>query len=76
MTEDIVVFLFSLGFLDGKLQLALYFPHKQIVNDNIVGWIVQFIFYSDQSELASHSLTTIKHVHRSKNANKAALATL
>ena len=76
MTEYIVVFLFSFSLLNWKLQLALNFPHKQIVNDNIVGWIVQFIFNSDEFELAPHSLTAIKHVHRSKYANKTALATL
>ena len=76
MTKDIVIFLFSFGFLDGELQLALNFPHKQVVDDNIVSWIVKFIFYSYQSKLTSHSLTTIKHIHCSKNAYKAALATL
>jgi hypothetical protein len=76
MTEDIVILLFSLDLLDGKLKFALNFAHKQIVYDDVISWIVEFVLDSDQFELSFHGWTVVKEVHGLKDADEGAFAAL
>lgn len=43
MAEIIVIFLFGLNLLDGKLELALDFPKEHVVNKNIIVFLIKFV---------------------------------
>jgi hypothetical protein len=60
MAENIIVLLLSFGFLNGELQLALYLPHEEIVDHDVVSWIVQLVLDSYQFEFTTHALTVIQ----------------
>ena len=76
MTEGIVIFFLALGLLNRKLQLALNFPHEEIVNDDIVGRCVHLIPDLDDFELLLHGLAGVQQVHRFENTDKGVLVAL
>ena len=51
MTEGVIVFKCLTWVLYGQLQLALYFPHKEVVYHNVIGWIIQLVLDSEQTEV-------------------------
>ena len=76
MTEGVIIFLFTFGFLDGKLELALHFSHEKVVYHDVVGWIIKFILDSDQFEFAAHQLAVVKEVHRFQQTDEGAFGAL
>ena len=76
MAELVVVFFFLLGFVDRKLKFALYLPHEEIVDDDIVSRIIKFILDSDQLELPLQLFPCVKHVHSFKEVDEGVLAAL
>jgi len=76
MAEDVVIFFLSFDILDGKLKLALNSVHEKIVDDDVVGRIIKFVFYSHQFELSSQYFVVVKKVHCFQDVDKTALAAL
>lgn len=76
MAEHIVVLFFVLGFLDGQLQFALHFPHKQVVYHNVVGTLLQLVLDPHQLELPPHLLATVQQIHRLKHTDETRLVAL
>ena len=76
MTESIVIFLFSLGFLSWQLQLALDFSHEKVIDHNIVGRVIKFIFDSNEFKFIMHWLPIVKDVHSFEYINEAAFTAL
>ena len=76
VTEGVVVFLFLVHVLNRKLQLALNFPHEEIVYHDVVGRFIQLVLDSHQLELPDHIFAFIKNVHSSQQADESALAAL
>jgi len=76
MTENIVIFLLSFGFLNRKLQLALYFTHKQVVNHYVVGGIFELVLNPNQFKLSIHGFALIQQVHRFEQRDKAGFTAL
>ena len=63
MAEGIIIFFLALGLLNRKLQLALNFPHEEVVDDNVVGRSVHLITDLDDFELLLHGLFGVQQVH-------------
>ena len=76
MTESIIIFLLALRLLNGQLQLALNFPVEKIVDHDIVGRVIQFIFDPDDSEPIAHERSAIKKVHSFQHTQEGILAAL
>ena len=76
MTESIIIFLLALRLLNGQLQLALNFPVEKIVDHDIVGRVIQFIFDPDDSEAIAHERSAVKKVHRFQHTQEGVLAAL
>ena len=78
MTEGVVALLLPRWLLNGQLQLALDLSHEEIVDNDVVGRLVQFVLDPDQFELALHALAifVIQSVHSFQEAYEATLATL
>jgi len=55
--------LFTFGLLDGQLQLADHFPHKHVIDHDIVSRVFQLVFDTHQLEFAFHALAFIQNVH-------------
>ena len=70
MTKSIVIFFFSFGLLNGELKLTLNFAHKKIVDHNIIGRFIKFVFDSDEFKFALHGLIPIKYVHCFKDVDE------
>lgn len=76
MTEGEIILLFAFGFLNGQLKLALNFTHKEIIDDDIICWLIQFIFDTNKFKLFSHVLTLIEDIKCFKEANELSLIAL
>ena len=73
MIEGLVIFLPSFGLMDGKLKLALNLTHKEIVDHDIIGRFIKFIFNSDYFELVPHLFTIIKEIHSFQDTDECIL---
>ena len=69
MTIFVIVFLLSHRILDRKLQFALNLP-KQIINENIIILLIQFILNSHQFKSLFQFLRLLKQIKRIENADK------
>lgn len=76
VAEDIIVLFLALRLLNGQLQLALDFPHEEVVDDNVVGRGIKLIFYSYKFELAFHAVAAVEHVHRPQQTDKLCFSAL
>ena len=76
MAEGIIIFFLSFGLLNRKLQLALNFPHEEIVDNNVVGRSVHLIADLDDFEFLLHGLAGIQQVHCFENTDKGVLVAL
>lgn len=63
MAKCVVVFKYVIWFLDGKLQLALHFPHKEIVDDDVIGRFIQLVLDSDQTEVFLDLWFFVQQIH-------------
>ena len=74
--EGIVIFLFSFWLLNGELQLARNLSHEEVVDDDITGRVIQFVFDPGQFELSLHALVLVEEVHSFEDVDKGTLAAL
>ena len=76
MTHCVEVFFFSAGLLDSDLKFALYLSQKEVVDHDVVGGLIQFVFDSDQLKLAPHCFTAVQHVKGFEETGEAAFRAL
>jgi hypothetical protein len=76
MAESIVVFFLALDLLDGQLQLALHFPHKEIVNHDVIGRLIQLVLDPHQLELTMHRVAAVKQIHSFEHVDEDRLGAL
>lgn len=76
MAKDIVLLFFAFGFLDGELEFALNFAHKEIIDDDVVGRVVQFVLDPYQPKLILHLLVVVQDIHSLEQTDEFGLAAL
>ena len=76
VTKSIVIFFLALHILNRKLKLTFYFSHKNIVDHDVVGRVIQFVLDPDNPETVVHERTTIHEVHSLQNTDEGVLVAL
>ena len=60
--EGVVMLLLSLNLVGGKQQFTQNFAHEEVVDTDVVGWLVQVVLDADQFELSPHTFAIVKDV--------------
>ena len=64
MAESKIILFLALHILNRQLQLTLHPPHEQIIHNDVVSRVIQFVLDPDQFEFPLHTLTIVQQIHR------------